>query len=183
MSGKYLRLAIVAGLTIALDQLTKIVVRQNIPETARPIEVIPNLLNIVHAENRGAAWSMLADAEWRIPFFLVTTVIALVVILVTYHKLTPQDKLTAFGLSFIFGGAIGNFIDRMVFGSVTDFVQMYAGFEPLKGLLLSVVGSIYWPVYNVADVAIVVGVGMVLYQGYMTQPEANEETALGGQPS
>ena len=175
MRRKYGLLAFIAGVSLLLDQLTKIWIRQNIPHGGRPIVVIENWFRIVHAENRGAAWGILSNAEWRIPFFVVTTLIAIGVILYYFHKLPDDDRIQGVGLAFILGGALGNFIDRVVYGSVTDFVEVYAGTDPARSWLINAVGSNRWPAFNVADAAIVVGIGLILYFIFLIEPGLRKE--------
>lgn len=170
MRKKYLLLALVATVSLVLDQATKVWIRNNLPIGGRPIEVIDNYFHIVHAENTGAAWGLLREAEWRIPFFVVTTLIAVGVILYYYYRLDNDDTLQGTGLALILGGALGNFIDRVTYQSVTDFIEIYAGTDPLRSFFIDKFHSNRWPAFNIADAAIVVGIGIILYYIFVVEP-------------
>lgn len=171
MRQKYAIVALVATGSLVLDQVTKTWIRNTLPLGARPVDVIDNLFRIVHAENEGAAWGILSDAHWRIPFFIVTTTLALGVIGYYLRQLADDDRVQALGLSLILGGALGNFLDRLIYQSVTDFIEVYAGAEPYKGFFINVFGSYRWPAWNVADAAIVVGIGLILYHIFFIEPK------------
>jgi signal peptidase II len=139
-----------ASIVFALDRLTKRIIesRMSVFDTHT---VIPGFFDIVHAQNRGAAFSMFADSTspWR-PFLLIgLSLAALILVAGILRKASSMDKLTAIGLSLILGGALGNVFDRIVSGAVTDFLDFY-------------IGTLHWPAFNVADSAIVIGSGMLL---------------------
>ena len=139
-----------ASIVFAFDRITKRIIetRMSVFDT---YTVIPGFFDIVHARNRGAAFSMFADSTspWR-PFFLIgLSLAALVLVAGILRKASNLDKPTAIGLSLILGGALGNVFDRIVSGAVTDFLDFY-------------VGALHWPAFNVADSAIVIGSGLLL---------------------
>src|SRR5438876_10937751 len=139
-----------AAAIFALDRFTKWIIeaRVSVLETHT---VIPGFLDIVHARNRGAAFSMFADSNspWR-PFFLIgLSLAALVLVAGILRNAARLDRPTAIGLSLILGGALGNVFDRIVSGAVTDFLDFY-------------IGDLHWPAFNVADSAIVIGSGLLL---------------------
>jgi signal peptidase II len=139
-----------AGAIFALDRLTKQLIEARM-SAFDTYAVIPGFFDIIHARNRGAAFSMFADSTspWR-PFFLIgLSLAALVLVAGILRNASRLDRSTAFGLSLILGGALGNVLDRIVSGAVTDFLDFY-------------VGSYHWPAFNVADSAIVVGSGLLL---------------------
>lgn len=121
--------------------------------THRKIVVIPGFFQLVYAENPGAAWSFLAQAHesFRRIFFGLVSLIAAVVILIVVVRLDPSHRMATVAFSAILAGALGNFIDRMRFNFVIDFIDNF-------------VGTAHWPTYNVADIAISVGVGLLLYE-------------------
>ena len=130
------------------------------------IAVCPQFFDIVHVRNFGAAFGFLADASdgFRVPFFYVTTIAALL-FLIYYVANTPSTaKGTLTSLGLIFGGAVGNIADRIARGSVVDFLHLHwrdAIWTP------TLFGSTYviplsWPSFNVADMAISVGVVLLL---------------------
>ena len=142
---------------VVLDQVTKYWIRETMRLGARK-EVIAGFFNLTHQENKGAAWGILADAQYRIPFFVVVTLIAFAVILTYYRQLREDEKALAWSLSLIFAGALGNFIDRLSpRHSVTDFLDFYASgwAAPIARKLI---GHTHWPSFNVADSCITVGV-------------------------
>ncbi len=137
-------------ITIAADQLTKTLVAGSL-HLYESREIIPGFFNLVYVTNSGAAFSMLADVNspWRHYFFLTIGAAALVGLSVLYWKLRKVNSLYSWPLALIAGGAAGNLIDRIRFGSVIDFLDFY-------------VGDYHWPAFNIADSAICVGVGIFL---------------------
>jgi signal peptidase II len=139
-----------SAIVFVADRLTKQIIESRV-SVMDAHTVIPGFFDIVHARNRGAAFSMFADSNspWR-PFFLIgLSLAALVLVAVILRNASKLDKPTAIGLSLILGGALGNVFDRIVSGAVTDFLDFY-------------IGSLHWPAFNVADSAIVVGSGLLL---------------------
>jgi len=149
---KYLVFAIVAAVTIVLDQWTKSLAR----EALRPIgyggrKVIDGYFTLRYSENTGVAFGMLQTLPGG---RLVLTLIALLALaLVVYYlrRTPPEHKRLQLALGLVGGGAIGNLVDRIVFGGVTDFLVFDLGFWPFNP----------WPAFNVADAALVVGVGLM----------------------
>jgi signal peptidase II len=135
---------------IVADQLTKALVVDSL-RLYESREIIPGFLNLVYVTNSGAAFSILADmnSPWRHYFFLCIGSVALVGLSVAYWKLRNVNRLYSWPLALIAGGAAGNLIDRVRFGSVIDFLDFY-------------VGNYHWPAFNIADSAICVGVGLFL---------------------
>ena len=134
-----------AAIVFALDRLTKWIIEARV-SVLDTHTVIPGFFDIVHARNRGAAFSLFADSTsaWR-PFFLIgLSLAALLLVAGILRNASRLDRPTAFGLALILGGALGNVFDRVVTGAVTDFLDFY-------------VGDLHWPAFNVADSAIVVG--------------------------
>src|SRR5579872_7468334 len=121
----------IAATVFLLDRLTKWIVRHNI-DSQQTLSVIPGCFNIVHAENPGVAFGLLADATgaWR-NFFLIglsaSVLVFITVLLWRPVKASAPDLLLRIGLACILGGALGNLYDRVVNGTVTDFVEVYAG--------------------------------------------------------
>ena len=117
----------------------------------RRITIIKDHLNLVFAKNMGGAWGILQDESESVrrPFFLLISVAAVVFIVSLYRKLHPSQTALKWGLPLVLGGAIGNLVDRIRYGHVVDFIQVR--FTP----------TFVWPTFNVADIAIVVGVGLM----------------------
>jgi signal peptidase II len=135
---------------VALDQATKYAVEHSTPDEFSR-EIIPGLLNLVHRHNPGVAFGILADSQSPLLtagllLFSVAAISVLAWLLVTNRAGGVQGRA---GLAMILGGAAGNALDRLVHGSVIDFVDFH------------LVGR-HWPAFNVADSAIVIGAGLVI---------------------
>jgi signal peptidase II len=156
---KYRVLAIVSVITIVLDQATKLYIARTLPLHTM-ITVIENFFTITYLRNKGAAFGMLANSSFRLPFFILISLIAVVVIYLVIRKLRDDQKLAAFSLSLIFAGALGNLIDRVSYGEVIDFIYVH-WYEH------------YWPAFNVADSAICVGVFLLAWD--MIQEERRQK--------
>jgi len=142
---------LIAAIVFALDRISKEFIKAHIGGW-QTLTVIPGLFNIVHTENPGIAFGMLADAApvWRgvvLIGFSAAVLIAISTILMRGG--VKQALLVRGGLAFILGGALGNLYDRIVNGTVTDFVEVHAGAH-------------YFPAFNVADSAITVGACLLL---------------------
>ncbi len=115
----------------------------------KSIVVIPGLFNLTHVHNPGGAFGFMAQngSLWRHWFFLAAAIFALGLILYFHHQTPKSHPYLSLGFSLIFGGAVGNLIDRLRFGEVVDFLDFYvADFH-------------YWT-FNVADSAVTVGVAI-----------------------
>lgn len=136
--------------TIAVDQLTKAWIIDSF-RLYESMEIVPGFFNLVYVTNSGAAFSILAnvDSPWRHYFFLGVGGVAIVGLTVAYWKLAKTNWYYCPALALITGGAIGNLIDRVRFGSVIDFLDVY-------------IGKYHWPAFNVADSAICIGAGLCL---------------------
>jgi signal peptidase II len=145
---KYMRFAGIVALVVLVDQVTKVQVLKTMP-LLKSIVVIPGFFNLTHVHNPGGAFGFLAQngSPWRHWMFLAAAVIALSMILYFHHQTPKTHPLLGLGLALIFGGAIGNLIDRLRFGEVIDFLDFY-------------VAHLHWPTFNVADSAVTVGVGI-----------------------
>jgi signal peptidase II len=151
VTNKYIKLAIVAGCIVALDQITKAFILQILPLNDS-ISIVPGLFNLIHIQNPGGAFGFMANhsSGWIHSLFLFFTLLALGLIFYFYRNTPPTHPLLAIGFAFIFGGAIGNLIDRIRFGKVVDFLDFY-------------IVNMHWPAFNVADSAVSVGIVIFLY--------------------
>jgi len=143
---------LIAAIVVLLDRLTKAVIKAHF-SAFDSLTVIPGLFNIVHTENPGIAFGMLANASgvWR--DVLLIGFSSAVLIAISALLLRSSSHLTGWlraALGFILGGACGNLYDRIVNGTVTDFVEVHAGQH-------------YFPAFNVADSAITVGACLLLF--------------------
>ncbi len=145
-----------AAAVVAVDFATKELVRARFLE-AQTYPVIPGLLNIVHAENRGIAFSFLADAtgEWW-PILMIAlpaaAAAAMAVLLATGIASNPVVRTA---LALVMGGALGNLYDRATHGTVTDFIEVYYGAHS-------------FPAFNAADSAITIGACLLLLDTWLT---------------
>ncbi|MFT4413490.1 signal peptidase II [Fredinandcohnia humi] len=146
---------------ILLDQATKwiIVSYMNIGDR---ITVIENFLYITSHRNRGAAWGILQGQMW---FFYIVTVIVVVMLVIYIQRLQSNQRLFGLALSLMLGGAIGNFIDRIFRKEVVDFIDTY-------------IFTYDFPIFNIADSALVVGVGIILiltlFEGKLDKEKKDE---------
>jgi len=117
--------------------------------------VVNPFFNIVLAHNEGAAFSILSDAGgWQRWFFIVLASLVSIVLIVWLKKIPLNEKWQAISLAMIIGGAIGNVIDRSIYGYVIDFIQVHYQ-------------DWYWPAFNVADSVITMGVVLMLLDEYI----------------
>jgi signal peptidase II len=153
LKNKYVQLAGISGLVVIADQLTKWAVIKLIT-LYDVIVIIPGFFNLVHVQNTGGAFGVFAGQQntFQSMMFVLVTIVAICLILYLYKNTPAEFPILSFGLSLIFGGAIGNMIDRIRFGRVTDFLDIY-------------IGNLHWPAFNVADSAITVG--MIIFGFYV----------------
>ncbi len=147
----------VTGLVILLDQITKqisesyLVLCEYYP--CNSVEVMP-MFDFTLMYNRGAAFSFLNDAGgWQRWAFSAIAITVSVFIVIWIRKLSSTEKWIAIALALILGGALGNVIDRLLFGYVIDFVHVYIEMDGMKH---------YWPAFNIADSAISIGAVMLI---------------------
>lgn len=154
---RWLLFTLIAGLGLAADQVSKVYVDTKMA-LYQSIPVVDGLFSLTYLRNRGAAFSFLADASWRLPFFILVSLTAAVVILVSFSKMGDDQKLAQVSLAMIFSGAIGNLIDRVRLGEVIDFLDVYWKTH-------------HWPAFNIADSLICIGVALIvidLFKGERT---------------
>ena len=147
---------IVYGLIIvvifAADQITKHIVQDSIAH-GQVITVIPGFFNLIRTENSGIAFSLFAGASspWRVVLLVGVSLALLATVVIVALKSRQMNWQTGMGLALIVGGASSNLFDRIRFGQVVDFLDVYYR-------------SYHWPTFNVADSAIVVGAGLLLLE-------------------
>lgn len=152
--------AIAAGV-FALDRVTKIVIERTMMLWDARV-VVPGYFQIIHAENRGAAFSILADASDTVRALVLVGMALAILGLVArflWKATAPQSRehwSLRLGLSLVLGGALGNVYDRVMHGAVTDFLDVY-------------VGDAHWPTFNVADSAITTGAALMLLSMWLVR--------------
>ena len=135
-------------IVILIDQLTKWFAEAMLVPY-QPVPIIP-MFNLTLAYNTGAAFSFLSDAGgWQRWFFIILTIIVIIVLFGWLWRMRAEEKLHAVSISLILGGAIGNLIDRVLLGHVIDFLDVYYD-------------QYHWPIFNIADSAITVGVMLLI---------------------
>ena len=147
---RYFLLLVVSLVIVVVDQATKIYI-MNTMRLHESIPIIPGYFNLTYIRNPGAAFGILASSSsaFRLVFFVLTAIIALGLLGMIFYRLHPEDLWGQLTISSIFGGAIGNLFDRLRFGEVVDFLDVY-------------VNGYHWPAFNVADSAISIGVVSLL---------------------
>jgi len=153
----YVFLAVVATLALMADLGTKLWAERRLdrPDAYfHPVEVIKGNLDFVLAKNRGGAWGLLQDTpEYvRRPFFLLVSALAITFIVSLYRRLGPTQRALRWGLPLVLGGALGNLVDRIRYSHVIDFIHAHMKWGGRDHS---------WPTFNVADIAICVGVGLM----------------------
>jgi signal peptidase II len=145
------------GVIVLFDRITKLYILSGMT-LHNSYSVIEGLFDITYIRNPGAAFGILSAAPpfFRSVFFIVVTVLAIFLILYYLRKSEKGNLLQEISLSLIMGGALGNLMDRILYGEVIDFLDFY-------------VGSHHWPAFNVADSAISIGAAILII------------TMLGGQ--
>ena len=141
---RYMPLVTGALIIVVLDQLTKSMVREHV-ELYRIIPVT-GFFNITHIQNPGAAFGFMSgvSVKWIGAFFIALTLLASAVLIYLYHEAEKEGLALRLALTLILGGALGNLIDRVTIGTVTDFLDFY-------------IGGFHWWAFNIADSCITIG--------------------------
>ena len=147
VKGAYLMLSLAI---VVLDQWTKWWVEQNLP-LHEPMKILPGFLNFTHVRNTGVAFGMFAGGGSSGTLVLTALgLLALAVVAVYFWRTASSDRLMLTSLALILGGAVGNLMDRMAAGFVTDFIDAY-------------IGTYHWHTYTVADSAITIGIVLMAF--------------------
>lgn len=165
MSAKTKRVLVWLAIILVFDQLTKFIVDRGMP-LHHSIPVIDNLFSLTYIRNTGAAFGFLAGsaAAFRLPFLIVFSLVAVGFVVAMLRRLPEQERGLTTALAFILGGAIGNLIDRVVYGEVIDFLDFYwSGY--------------HWPAFNVADSFITLGVSIMVF--YLVKAKGRDPFARG----
>lgn len=149
-----------ALIVIGIDQLTKWIVIQKM-EILDSIPIIENFIYITSHRNAGAAWGIL---QGQMMFFYIITLIVIIGLIYYMEKYAKDNKLTAISLSLMLGGAIGNFIDRLLRQEVVDFIDV-------------MIFKYDFPIFNVADSALVTGVILIFISMIVEEKNKGREKA------
>ncbi len=143
-----MQLYLLVILTIVVDQLTKAMVTEKM-FLGESISLIDNVFHLTYILNPGAAFGMLANQQW---FFIAIAALAVGLFVWFRKELLLEPFSFQYGISMFVGGAIGNLIDRVYIGKVVDFFDFRI-----------------WPIFNVADIAICVGMGLMLWSVFQVE--------------
>jgi signal peptidase II len=150
------------GLVIILDVITKAMASESL-QLHQPVNIFPGL-NMTLMHNTGAAFSFLSDASgWQRWFFSIVAIVVSAAIVVWLARLQKGQAWLAIGLAMILGGALGNVWDRLSLGYVIDFIDVY-------------VGNAHWPAFNIADSAITVGAGILIFDSFRSHKNAQQSS-------
>ena len=141
-------LLLIAAFVVAVDQFTKYLVTSNMSE-GMGIPIIDGIFHLTFILNPGAAFGILENNRW---FFVVTALSVLIFLFYYRRTIMAESKLVQMGIALFAGGALGNLIDRIRTGLVIDFFDFRI-----------------WPIFNVADIAICLGVGLILWSTIKTE--------------
>jgi len=153
MKNKYLMLVLIAGLVVVADQVSKWLITSSMSYYEQ-IKVVPGFFNLIYIHNPGGAFGIFAKNQGHLQslLFIAIAVLAMGLILYLYKNTPPEYPVLSAGFALIFGGALGNMIDRIRMGQVIDFIDLY-------------IGHLHWPAFNIADSAI--SIGMVIFGFYI----------------
>lgn len=147
-------------LFLIIDQITKQWVAQTF-DYRETLAVMP-YFNLTYVHNPGAAFSFLADQPgWQRWFFTAIASIASIVFVVWLSKTPKENKVLSIGFALILSGALGNLIDRVLFGYVIDFLDFY-------------IGDAHWPAFNVADSVILIGAGLMILDSFKSEKNTSD---------
>ncbi len=160
---KYFLFIAVSFAIVALDQATKLMIHTQF-NLGEKKEIIPGFFNLTYIRNTGGVFGLFSQSNdvIRMVLFIVLPILAFVLIVSIIHKLNISQKFQLLAFSSIFGGALGNYIDRIHFGYVVDFLDFH-----YKGHA--------WPAFNVGDICIVVGVFSAIAIIYHTEGKAAQK--------
>jgi signal peptidase II len=147
-------LGLVAVLSLASDIASKTWAEKHLDGFPGIVNVWKDHIAFILAKNKGGAWGLLQGTTENVrrPFFLLVSVAAIAFIMTLYRRLLPTQKALKWGLPLVLGGALGNVFDRIRYGHVIDFIDVHV---VIRGR------DHHWPTFNVADIAICVGVGLM----------------------
>jgi len=163
-------LLLISALVIVADRVTKSLVSSHI-ELGDAITIIPGFLRITHWLNEGAAFSLFADStspnavRWGLIAF---SAIAAMAVLIALIRLGSRITITTAALALVLGGALGNLHDRILYGSVVDFIEVH-------------IFSYHWPDFNVADSSIVTGACLLLLDSLLSHKTTDQPTPIENQ--
>jgi signal peptidase II len=168
---KYFVFGVVAALAILIDQVTKILARQHLKHLGYAgRKVIDGIFTLRYSENTGVAFGMLQSLSGGRVILTLVALAAFGLVLYYLRRSDADHRRFHVALGMVGGGAIGNLIDRIIYGGVTDFLVFDLGFWPFNP----------WPAFNIADAALVIGVGLMALDMARPQRDASAVTPAKG---
>ncbi len=160
----FLKWYLVAICVLLLDQISKVYFLKTLVQEGNTISVIEPILNWTLAYNRGAAFSFLANQGGWQKFFFAGLALIVSLFLIWYIRVVPkQAKVLSLALALILGGAVGNLIDRMIYGYVIDFIHVHYA------------NVWHYPVFNIADIGVVTGVFLMVFDMLFLEKKRNPQ--------
>jgi len=155
---KYALFGAINLFVVAADQWTKVVVERHL-FLNEFITIVPNFFDIRYIRNTGAAFGLMARLPdgARMPFLIGVSILAMALIFYLFVKAEKERTAYLLSLSLVFAGAIGNLVDRVMFGEVRDFLHVH-------------VYNLSWPIFNIADSAITVGIILLAWELLIVEP-------------
>lgn len=163
---------IITALIAFADQVTKQLIMNSGIALGENVDFIPWFVNITYVKNDGAAWGILDDARWVFMSLSTVAMIAIVYILIKYRR---RHVVLEIGLAFVLGGGIGNMIDRVIYGSVTDFLHFTSENFPILNRS--------FPVFNVADIFVTVGAFVLIFYLVFLEPKVESRINAAAKPT
>ncbi|MFO0665874.1 MAG: signal peptidase II [Polyangiaceae bacterium] len=182
-------LAIVSVVSLVADVTSKLWAEKRLEQPPGYVDLVEGHLSFVLAKNKGGAWGLLqgTSESLRRPFFLLVSVLAIMFIVTLYRRLTPKQHALKWGLPLVLGGALGNVFDRLRYGHVIDFIDYRSNWvlklnERVAKHVAKHVVTDHWPTFNVADIAICVGVILMAVDMFTSRrgkkPEAPVDSSI-----
>src|SRR5580658_10760279 len=167
----FIFLAVVSILSLASDIASKTWAEKHLDGFPGMVSVWKDHIAFVLAKNKGGAWGLLQGTSENVrrPFFLLVSVAAIAFIVTLYRRLLPTQRALKWGLPLVLGGALGNVFDRIRYGHVIDFIDVHL---VVKGR------DHHWPTFNVADIAICVGVGLMAVDMFTSKRQRSQPSSL-----
>jgi lipoprotein signal peptidase len=167
----YIFLAVVAILSLAADIGSKTWAEKHLDGFPGMVSIWKDHIAFVLAKNKGGAWGLLQGTSENVrrPFFLLVSVAAIAFIVTLYRRLLPTQRALKWGLPLVLGGALGNVFDRIRYGHVIDFIDIHVVWKGKDH---------HWPTFNVADIAICVGVGLMAIDMFTSKRSPGKITSL-----
>jgi signal peptidase II len=183
---------IIAAISLILDVASKAWAEITLSKRSfldPSIVLVKDHLQFTLAYNKGGAWGLLQNAseEVRKPFFLLVSILAIAFIVSLYGRLMPGQRALKWGLPLVLGGALGNLSDRITRSSVIDFIDYRADWiESMNTFIARYVSrwsvTDHWPTFNVADIAICIGVGLMAVDMFTSRRQAPSQHSDAASP-